>query len=94
MAECLGTPEGFHGSLLCMSPQVFHGLSYTQKCDVWSLGIVFYEMITQISVYGKEPTKQAIVCQMESIRNGKLSFPETKLITEECKQVIVSCLQW
>lgn len=35
-----GTP-GF------MAPEIFHGLGYSQKCDVFSLGAVFYYILTQ-----------------------------------------------
>lgn len=39
--------EGFNGkcgTVLYMSPQVIDG-KYTEKCDVWSTGIIFYVMI-------------------------------------------------
>lgn len=28
-----------------MAPQILERTQYTTKCDVWSLGIIFYEMI-------------------------------------------------
>ena len=35
---CVGTP-------IYMSPQVLLGEPYTIKCDVWSLGVMFYRII-------------------------------------------------
>lgn len=35
---CVGTP-------IYMSPQVILSEPYTIKCDVWSLGIVFYRIL-------------------------------------------------
>lgn len=32
------------------SPEILQGVKYSSKCDVWSLGLVFYEML-----YGKPP---------------------------------------
>lgn len=38
MREYLGTP-------LYMAPQVLEGGGYSSKCDIWSLGILIYEMV-------------------------------------------------
>lgn len=29
-----------------MAPQILNKSQYTTKCDIWSLGFVFYEMLT------------------------------------------------
>lgn len=39
----LGTP-------LYMGPQILDNKKFSAKCDIWSVGIVFYEML-----YGKTP---------------------------------------
>jgi len=36
---CIGTP-------IIMAPQVMQGDFYNHKADVWSLGVVFFELIT------------------------------------------------
>ena len=38
------------GSPLYMSPQILKGDAFSSKCDVWSLGVIIYQML-----YGKTP---------------------------------------
>ena len=38
------------GSPLYMCPQILNGMAYSIKCDVWSLGVILYELI-----FGKPP---------------------------------------
>jgi len=38
MTSLVGTP-------LYMSPQVLLRRQYTSKCDVWSVGLIYYEML-------------------------------------------------
>lgn len=39
-----------------MSPQVIKSENYTERCDIWSLGIVFYCMICGVSPFGFNPS--------------------------------------
>lgn len=43
MRSIVGTP-------LYMSPQILNKQTYTNKSDLWSIGLIFYEMI-----YGQTP---------------------------------------
>lgn len=38
------------GSPLYMTPQILDGVPFNYKCDVWSVGVVFFEML-----YGVTP---------------------------------------
>lgn len=38
LRSCVGTP-------LYMAPQILKRESYTPKCDVWSVGVIYYEML-------------------------------------------------
>lgn len=43
------------GTPLVMAPQVLNGKKYNHKADVWSLGIVFFEMLTGFTPFtGKD----------------------------------------
>ena len=38
------------GTPLYMSPQIIEGENFSSKCDVWSVGVLYYEML-----YGNTP---------------------------------------
>lgn len=38
-------PHTLLGTPLYMCPQILHGEKYSAKCDVWSTGVVFYELL-------------------------------------------------
>lgn len=42
------------GSPMFISPQVLNKEAYTDKCDIWSLGIIFY-----YTLFGQSPYKDA-----------------------------------
>ena len=59
-----------------MAPQVLLENKYTKKCDIWSLGIVFYYMIFRMSPYGQNPTIKSILNEINNIKtNNGLKYP-------------------
>jgi calcium-dependent protein kinase len=38
LKSCVGSP-------IYMAPQILERSQYTTKCDIWSLGVIFYEMM-------------------------------------------------
>lgn len=61
MATCFPNPEGMVGSPMFMSPQVLGALKYTEMCDIWSLGIIFYCMLFRTSPYGDSTNPKLIL---------------------------------
>lgn len=78
--------EGKVGSPLFMSPQVLKEESYTHKCDIWSLGIVFYWMVCHISPYGENPSINHIMDVMTDLDTSeRLPIPKTVYISDSCE---------
>jgi serine/threonine protein kinase len=44
--------ESSVGTPMYMSVEVLKGKTYTSKCDIWAIGVIFYEML-----HGKTPWK-------------------------------------
>ncbi|CAD8204215.1 unnamed protein product [Paramecium pentaurelia] len=78
----LGTP-------LYMSPQLLQNLQYSTKCDIWSLGFIFYEVL-----YGRTPwTANSIPELVKNIQEKPLLFPDKiKQVNDNVKDVIRRCL--
>lgn len=43
-----------YGIMPYVAPEVLRGRSYTQKADIYSLGMIMYEIITRIPLYAKQ----------------------------------------
>ena len=58
------------GSPLYMSPQILKAETYSTKCDVWSMGMIFYQML-----FGRTPWNGRTPYELlNNITNQKLVF--------------------
>jgi calcium-dependent protein kinase len=81
MAEFCGTP-------IYMAPQLLWGEPYTAKCDVWSLGLMLYELL-----YGCPPWPcLSIEGYIEGIKKRPLSFPYKVAIGRGTRDFLVRAL--
>lgn len=83
------------GTPFYMAPEVLFGQlksPYTSKCDLFSIGVVFYRM-----VYGRLPfpanSLQELENLVEKFSGKNLHFPSTPAISKESKELLSALLE-
>ena len=64
--------ETMLGSPLNMAPEILQGFEYNNKCDIWSIGTVFYELLFEKPPY----TANHIVELVKNIKANPFKMPE------------------
>lgn len=74
-----------------MAPEIYNAEKYNFKCDVWSLGIVLYELL-----YGRTPWNSKQQTEQDLFENNVLKkplvFPENITVKETTKELIKNML--
>ena len=71
-------------------PEIFYNEKVDEKCDVWSLGIIFYELIYKTLPWNG---KSAIDLFRNNISKKKISFPKGADDDSETQDLISKMLQ-
>ena len=80
----------FCGTTEYMSPELVNHKHYSKEIDVWSLGVLLYEMIHGYSAFKPNKPDFDENDVMDNIKKHKLKF--RKQVTEECKELIYHLL--
>mmetsp|Transcript_21644 Transcript_21644/g.15483 ORF Transcript_21644/g.15483 Transcript_21644/m.15483 type:complete len:86 (-) Transcript_21644:344-601(-) len=59
------------GNLLFMAPERINGLQYNYKCDIWSIGAIFFNLITGLPPFTGDSKDQFI----KNVAKGDVNFP-------------------
>jgi serine/threonine-protein kinase ULK/ATG1 len=82
-------PHTLLGTPLYMSPQILHGEKYSAKCDVWSTGVLFYQLL-----YTDLPWKGFSIENLYgNIKTKPLVFNKDKQLKDETKDLVAKMLK-
>jgi|UniRef100_A0A6C0BL70 serine/threonine protein kinase len=81
--------ETMCGSPLYMAPEVLRAEKYTSSADLWSYGIILYELLV-----GRSPFKARNLIELTNIhsRVSQIYLPTNIFVTRECRELICSLL--
>lgn len=77
------------GTPIVMAPEVLNNKRYNHKADVWSLGIIFYEMITGFMPFNGNNKRELA----ENLKKGEYKFPKKLMISLQGLHFLNCCLQ-
>ena len=76
------------GSPMYMAPEIMLKKRYNNKSDLWSVGVIFFELL-----YGTTPYKaKNMIDLMSNIKKKPIKFPHNN-ITLECRNLLLGLLQ-
>ncbi|KAH8878099.1 Serine/threonine-protein kinase 33 [Schistosoma japonicum] len=86
--EALGNPCG---TPLYMAPEVLNGRSYTRQCDLWSLGIILFILLTNQTPFSSQNEKQ-LINELNHFNIHKIIEKLNDYITVLCKECLIRLL--
>lgn len=94
--ECIELTSQGVGTYWYLPPECFQNgdVMINPKVDIWSVGVIFYECL-----YGKRPfahtmSQERIIKEGVILNARKVDFPDTPLVSIECKEFIKKCLEY
>ena len=76
------------GTPLYMAPEIMNYKDYDDRADLWSIGVILYEML-----YGYRPYKAKNLHTLVKLINSEpVKLPQTIKISNECKDILLSLL--
>ena len=77
------------GSPMYMAPEIMKNKKYNHKSDLWSIGVIFFEMLT-----GNTPFKAKNIYELiRVIENDPIEIPTKFILSNECRKLLLSLLE-
>lgn len=78
----------FCGTPLYVGPEILKGNKYDEKIDIWSLGVMMYQLLV-----GDNPFKITKQEQLIKIIKEDIKIPSYVTLTKEATDFLFACLQ-
>ncbi|CAD8173347.1 unnamed protein product [Paramecium octaurelia] len=86
------------GTYWYLPPECFHTgdqpPNISNKVDIWSLGVIFYEMLYGVKPFGHGYSQETILKEKIILKSECVNFPTKPVISSECKDFIKGCLNY
>lgn len=78
----------------CFLDQNENPTTISTKVDVWSLGVIMYEIIFGERPFGNGMSQEKILKEAVILKATSVNFPAKPVVTQECKDFIKRCLTY
>lgn len=82
------------GTFWYLPPECFTvAPTITSKVDVWSAGVVFFEMLFGQKPFGHNMTQEKVFREQVVLNAQQVNFPPRPAVSAECKEFLRKCLE-
>ena len=96
-AESMELTSQGAGTYWYLPPECFvmdETVRISNKVDVWSIGVIFYQMLFGKRPFGDGQSQDSILSNRTMLNAHQAPFPDRPAVSEECKTFIRNCLAY
>lgn len=85
------------GTYWYLPPETFvvtEGVRISNKVDVWSIGVIFYQMLYGKRPFGEGQSQEMILNNHTMLNAHEVKFPDNPKVSEEGKRFLQACLTY
>ena len=81
------------GTLYIQAPEIFFNKGYDTKADLWSIGIIIYQLLFKSKIPFVAYTREELSAKLKKYKRLELSDEDRKLISDECFDLLNNLLE-
>ncbi|KRX08221.1 Protein kinase-like domain [Pseudocohnilembus persalinus] len=84
--------NSYCGTPITMAPEILKRQNYDEKCDIWSLGIITYQLLFGVPPFMPKKGDWEMTL-LSAIENSKMNFDTLNISNQNCKDFLKQCLK-